>query len=479
MKLIELLVRKDGKLNNKVLTAEYFCKHGLQALWAEFLEQTKDFDHLAVRWRAQALVSGQTECPKCYCGKKVMAADGKLSSFCSHDCASNSPYKKAQRRKVDEQAAGERRKQTMLAKHGVEFNSQRAEVKAIIRASQTKALEQSWARLGDKDWLLDQHHTHGKSVRQVAKELRIDYGIVLGVYQSLGAVVYRTYNQSSAHIELSEWLTSLGLIVYDDYRPGFMGKKELDVWIPSHDVAIEINGVRYHGDAEFRNIKPKPRNYHLEKTEACAVNNITLLQFTDVQWELQKNIVQSIIRAKLGLVISRVFARKCEKKRIEWKEAAAFLENNHIHGAGKPTKDCWGLYRGGELIQVLTLGKARYGHVADFEIYRLSTKLSTIVVGGLSKLLSHVTGPVMSFVDRWIGSGKGFLAAGFELEKTTSPGYFWAKGSRTINRERAQKHKLSKLLRDKFDSSKSEQENMIAAGYWRIYNSGNLVMIKQ
>ena len=45
----------------------------------------------------------------------------------------------------------------------------------------------------------------------------------------------------------------------------------------------------------------------------------------------------------------------------------------------------------------------------------------------------------MSYCDRSKSTGQGYLAAGFVLESTTGPGYFWTNGTDQLSRYQAQK----------------------------------------
>ena len=57
----------------------------------------------------------------------------------------------------------------------------------------------------------------------------------------------------------------------------------------------------------------------------------------------------------------------------------------------------------------------------------------------------------------------------------TKPNYIWWNRHQTIyKRYETQKHKLSKLLNDSYDSTKTEYENMINTGYTQIYDCGNI-----
>ena len=62
--------------------------------------------------------------------------------------------------------------------------------------------------------------------------------------------------------ELNNWLNSLGIITETNNK-NILNGLELDIYIPSHNLAIEYNGLYWHSE-EFID-----KNYHINKTELC------------------------------------------------------------------------------------------------------------------------------------------------------------------------------------------------------------------
>jgi hypothetical protein len=72
------------------------------------------------------------------------------------------------------------------------------------------------------------------------------------------------------------------------YRPVFLDGKELDIFIPSKNIAIEYNGVAYHHSSKvnvpgFFIKTAKCVNYHIDKFNICRDNNILLIHVYDFQ----------------------------------------------------------------------------------------------------------------------------------------------------------------------------------------------------
>lgn len=72
-------------------------------------------------------------------------------------------------------------------------------------------------------------------------------------------------------------------------------------------------------------------------------------------------------------------------------------------------------------------------------------------------------------------NGDMYRKLGFTFQHCSSPSYFYVRGNTFLTRYQTQKSRLSKLLGDKYDSNKTEAENMNSVGFNKIYDCGNLV----
>jgi hypothetical protein len=255
-------------------------------------------------------------------------------------------------------------------------------------------------------------------------------------------------------------------------------RQEIDVFIKSHNLAIEINGVYWHSES-----MGKYKNYHLYKTEKCSEVGINLIHILDYEWVFKKPIIQSIILSKLGIFDDKIYARKCTVNKIEDTTIIRkFLNENHMQGYTHASVSL-GLYYNNELVSIMTFGKNRFKKNSnEFEMVRFCNKLNTIVVGGASKLFKHFINngnnnlDIVSFADRRFFDGNLYKTLGFEFSTNTSPSYIYWKNNNILNRMSCQKHKLNKLL-DIFDAEKSEYQNMLDNGFRRVWDCGNMKFI--
>ena len=278
---------------------------------------------------------------------------------------------------------------------------------------------------------------------------------------------------TTPHFLINEYLKKLGIdFIVNDRKA--IAPKELDIYIPSHNLAIEINGIYWHSDENIH------RNYHLEKLELCENKNIKLLQFWDYEILDNFNLVSSIILANFGKS-DKIYARKTHIKDVEYKDVHAFLKDNHIQGP-RTTHMNYGLYDDNENLKMVAtfIKHKKY----EYELARMCTDRGLVVVGGAQKLLNHFITKInpsmlMSFCDRRLFTGRVYEKTGFEFVKNTAPNYwYWKDSSPLESRQKYQKHKLHKKL-EIFDENLSEYKNMRLNGYMRVFDCGNKMYIKQ
>ncbi len=251
--------------------------------------------------------------------------------------------------------------------------------------------------------------------------------------------------------------------------------KELDVLIPTLNLAFECNGTYRHTEIAGG----KHKKYHLQKTEDCSKLGISLMHISDVSWESDKLIIQSIINHKLGLS-KRVYARKCVVKQLKSSEQKDFFNANHLqHGISCFV--AYGLFFENELVAAMSFGVSRFNKSASWEMLRFCSKINIAVIGGPSRLISHFTkhhnGAIITYADKSYGESNFYDQVGFVRMPDTLPGYTYFKDGQLFSRMQFQKHKLSAKL-PIFDANKSEWENMKANGYDRIWDCGHKVYIK-
>lgn len=277
--------------------------------------------------------------------------------------------------------------------------------------------------------------------------------------------------QSKPEFEIKEFIESLGVDVLHTY---YLDGVELDLFVPSKNLAIEFDGLFYHSSGSVSTDKVISEK-HIKKTELCEHHGITLLHIFENEWENKQSIWKSMIRHRLGLS-TKIYGRKTTCRDITSKLADEFCKINHMQGAAK-SKYQYGLYYENILVAVMSIAGSRYND-NDFEIIRYCNIKDHNVVGGFSKLLKHFrsihSGSVVSYANRRWSNGNLYAQNGFTKERITGPCYYYLKGDKMQHRSVFMKHKLSNLL-DAFDAAKTEVANMYEHKYRRIWDCGTIV----
>lgn len=244
---------------------------------------------------------------------------------------------------------------------------------------------------------------------------------------------------------------------------------EIDLWIPSHNLGIEVNGAYWHHD-ETSALPLQSKTNLVEET------NAQLLHFWDFEIEEKLPIIESIIKSKLGLLDRKIPARKCTLVEVTAAEAKMFFEANHLSGYAV-AKFAFGLVFQNELVALGSFSKNRFSKEEANELVRFAVLKNVHVQGGLSKIIKAYKKQddrlLISFADRRISTGKGYKSIGFTQASVTSPNYFYKRNNERISRQKAMKHKLPDLLGEKFNIEKTELENMTQNGWIKCSDAGN------
>lgn len=278
-------------------------------------------------------------------------------------------------------------------------------------------------------------------------------------------------NRSGHENEISRFLDLL-LIPHKCSSKKELNKQELDIVIPDHNLAIEIDGVYWHNELFL------PSDYHLKKTIECQEKNIELIHIFEDEWVNKKEIVQSIIKNRLQKTDNTLFARKCNIKEIEPKICKMFLNKNHIQG-NVNSKIKIGLFYKDDLVSVMTFSKGRIlmgGKSNEWELTRFCNKINTNVVGAAGKLFNYFVKnynptKIVSYSDIRLFNGNMYKNLGFERISQSKPNYWYVINGIRYHRFNFRK---SVLVKEGFDKTKTEKEIMFERKIYRIYDCGHI-----
>ncbi len=249
---------------------------------------------------------------------------------------------------------------------------------------------------------------------------------------------------------------------------------ELDVFVPSKNIAFEFNGLYWHSEQILKN----PMTYHLNKYNLCKEKGIQLIQIFEDEWLLKRQIIESMIRFRLQSIGQRIYARNCSIKEIDPKTKNLFLDENHIQGQDKSLIKL-GLFDSNNiLVSVMTFSHGNISKGGDptkklyWELNRYASKQNCHVIGGAGKLLKYFQlnynwEKIYSYADLRFSSGNLYNTLGFNLVHQTQPEYWYVDDRRRIHRYN---------LRKRPDEPKNipEWQLRLDEGYYRIWDCGHL-----
>jgi len=389
------------------------------------------------------------------------------------------------------QVIKDKKVETCLKNFGVEYPQQ---FKNIFDKGKITKLE----KYGDENYSNCEKMTTTKRKKLIKKYNAIDYDgnfltfkceknhlyqITLGLYfnrvkvKTELCIICNPYksNESPNEIKIYEFIKEIcsdDIILKDR---NILSGKELDIYIPSKRIAFEYNGLYWHNELY------KSNNYHLEKTEICERNDIKLIHIYEDDWKYKENIIKSMLINILHKNNNRIGARNCKIMNVSNDDAKKFLENNHIQGYSISSINI-GLYYNSELLSIMTFIKLRKKvnkMKGEYELLRFCNKLNTNVIGGASKLFkffidNYKPSLIMSYADRSWSQGNLYKILGFKFIGKTQPNYYYIIDGLRHYRLNFRK---DKLIKQGYDSNKTEKEIMLERKIYRIYNSGNLKFI--
>ena len=269
---------------------------------------------------------------------------------------------------------------------------------------------------------LDAHEK--RTEEQIAKDLNCSQSLVQKVTLEYGFLdkVITNPQSSSKEKEIRELLDGWGVDYVTNDRSVLDGK-EIDLYVPSKKIGIEFNGDYWHSSL-FQN-----KDYHFEKSKLAESNGVRLIHIYEYEWNSMRGKIEQLLRIALGVAGKRIYARQCEVREITNDEARPLNEAVHLQGH-RPAQVTYGLYYGGELVQLMSFSRTRYNRNLkgsnSWEIIRGCPGSNNIVVGGVSRLFSrfisdHNPDEVFSYCDFNKFDGRSYEAIGMKFIGYTGP----------------------------------------------------------
>jgi hypothetical protein len=307
-------------------------------------------------------------------------------------------------------------KKTNLERYGVEHVMQNPEIHKKIKRTNLE-------RYGFENPMQNQ------DVKQKVKQTTMEhFGVENAMqHQDVMAKSWQTkkdngsQKHSKGECEILEWVKRH----HPDARSAHMGRYQIDVLIPSLNLAIEYNGLWWHCDSCQ---SPKDRNYHIEKQRTLKEKGIRTIFVWENEWQDRQEQTKNLLLAAMNISTVRLGARKCEFREIDPVEAQRFVNANHIQPLKRPPQYALGCFHEDALVAVTTFG-LHHRNAAEVALKRFCCLPGYHVSGALSKFskmaFAHFQQPLVSWADLMKSEGTGYLAAGWKVDKILKPDYFY------------------------------------------------------
>ena len=316
------------------------------------------------------------------------------------------------------------------------------------------------------------------TIKDISLSLNISLTSAYNYVKYYKAEDYVLHNSSTLETMFKDFLDeySINYIQHDRQQ---IKPKELDFYIPKANLAIEINDIASHNSTKhYLKDELVSECYHFNKSQLAREKGVHLIHVFEYEMmnKTKYNKIINYIKSILDIDTIRIYARKCEVKEINSKEAKEFLDKYHFQNYSSSSIKL-GLYCKNELVEVMTFGKPRFNKNYEYELIRLCTSSSYKVIGGSQKLFKYFLNKynpksILSYCDISKFTGDVYEKLGFTFVENTKPNYVWTNYTNTFPRYLTQKHKLKEIFNDLSDDY-TEDSAMMSHGYVKIYDCGN------
>lgn len=277
---------------------------------------------------------------------------------------------------------------------------------------------------------------------------------------------------SKINLKFAELLKNENINYSFEYR---LNNMSYDIYLPDYNTVIELDptythqstGNRYFGKGK---LPPLDMMYHINKSKNANNFNMECIHIFD--WDNLDKIINRFTPKHI------VYARNLIIKEVSKLDTDKFLNLYHIQNTCTNQKVRIGLYKDGELIEIMTFGMPRYNKKYEWELLRLCTHKDYNVVGGAEKLFKYFIKnynvmSIISYCDVSKFTGDVYKKLGFKLLKFNKPSLHWCKSkTQHITDNLLRQRGYDQLFGTNYGKGTSNEELMLNNGWLGIYDCG-------
>ena len=283
------------------------------------------------------------------------------------------------------------------------------------------------------------------------------------------AICWQSGSASQAEEEVAVFLESLGLVIERKVITLLDNRKELDIYIPEHNAAVEYNGLHWHSE------KYRSKEYHFEKYQECKDKGIELLQIWEDDWLDRKELVQFRLSSYFGKTkpVPGMSADDVISKEIDADIASDFLNGAHLQGATDASR-YFGLLDTAENV-VAVLAMATTEKEREYAISRYAAK--SIAPNGFSLLLENAIETlspirIFSVSDNTMPDNGMLTNSGFKVHRLIEADYMYEKDKKRIDKTQFHHMKIHSNPNMVYFEGLNEHQLAKKNGFIRIWDAG-------
>lgn len=205
-------------------------------------------------------------------------------------------------------------------------------------------------------------------------------------------------------------------------------KYELDLYIPSLNLAIEFNGLYWHSTTNG-----KDKYYHLNKYMACKGKNIQLIQIFEDEWYEKRSIIESILLQKFKVYKDIIDINDCHIMEINSEQVESFLNINNLNGYIKTDINIVLKYNN-KIVSCISLNKNNN----HYELLRYCNKSNIKISNNFKTLLEYFKNKynpnsISTLCDLRYWNGISLNQYSFNFIENTKPNLFYTWGKNRYN----------------------------------------------
>lgn len=248
------------------------------------------------------------------------------------------------------------------------------------------------------------------------------------------------------------------------------GTTELDILVPEHKLAIEFNGLYWHGERTGRG-----KDFHLGKTVACNAAGLRLIHVWEDDWNFRRSGVERLIRSAIG-VFDGPPAAECDVVEIDFNSAAGlFAENCHSRSIGRASFfDA--LVHGGTAVAAVS-SRLRHGRLDVMQFASAGVSGAAAVLAEHLKRRARLLGTecVRWVVDNATDDGAGPSTAGFAQLCELQPEFRYVRRGERVSRSSFRPARFRGDPDLVFRTGRTEEQLAKLNGLDRIWDAGRTV----